>query len=354
MIDPESAPVTAVTPEPSDYNQRYFQTGLGLPYDPSEPHWAEFFGEIADHLVEQLSPSTVLDAGCAKGFLVAALVERGVDATGIDVSEYAVGSAVEGARGRLHLGTLAEPLDGRWDLVTCIEVLEHMAPADTQRAIDNICAVTNRVLLSSTPHDFVEPSHVNVRPVATWVSWFATRGYFRRADLDLSYLSPWAVVFERRAMTPADVAYLYEVELAPMREELATKQGALLDADRRIGELLVELDEARQPEPEPEPEPIEVEPRYDIDRVLSLIDQVVGLQAEMAEERYRHDLALWAATVAADEQRKELESQALRAEERAAAAELRVTEVLTSRSWKAGQAIFRPASLLRRLARKKA
>ena len=72
---------------------------------------------------------------------------------GVDVSEYAVASAVEGAQGRLRVQSLTEDLGGQWDLVTCIEVLEHMTPPDTQLAIDRICATTDRVLLSSTPHD---------------------------------------------------------------------------------------------------------------------------------------------------------------------------------------------------------
>ena len=342
--DPSSAarvaPVPSdISPEPSDYDERYFQTGLGLPYDESEPHWPRFFGEIAEHIVDQLAPATVLDAGCAKGFLVAAFAERGVDATGIDISKYAVEAAVEGAQGRLRVQSLTEPLEGHWDLVTCIEVLEHMVPTDTQQAIDNICAVSNRVLFSSTPHDFQEPSHVNVKPVATWVSWFAARGFFRRTDLDLSYISPWATLFERRALTAADVAYLYEVEIAPLREEVTVKRGELLEAERRIGLLLADLDEARGPAP------TELEGRYDIDRVLSLIDQVIGLQAEMAEQRYRHDLALWATVEDADAQRKDLEARAI-------GSETRVAEVLASRSWRIGQALLRPAAPLRWLLRK--
>jgi SAM-dependent methyltransferase len=330
-------------PQPTDYDERYYRTGLGLPYDESEPHWARFFGMIADHIIAQLAPRTALDAGCAKGFLVAALAERGVDASGVDISEYAIKEAAAGARDRVSVHSLTEPLAGRWDVVICIEVLEHMSPADTQIAIDNICAVTDRVLLSSTPHDFAEPSHVNVRPVSTWAQWFANRGFFRRTDLDLSYLSPWAVVFERRSLTPADVAYLYEVELAPLREEMITKQVLLLEADRRIGELSAEAETARNAE---DAVPAyEHELRHDVDRVLSLVDQVIGLQAEIAEERYRHDLALWAAAEAADAERKRLLAHAALADER-------VTNLVQSRTWRIGHAVLGPPHRLRRLLRR--
>jgi SAM-dependent methyltransferase len=343
--------MTNATPDQSDYDERYFQTGLGLPYNESEPHWARFFGDVADHIVAQLAPRSVLDAGCAKGFLVAALARRGVDAVGVDVSEYAVAAAVEGAQGRLRIQSLTEDLGGRWDLVTCIEVLEHMTPSDTQLAIDRICATTDRVLLSSTPHDFVEPSHVNVRPVSTWVSWFAARGFFRRTDLDLSFLSPWALVFERRALTASDVAYFYEVEMAPLREEVAVKRAALLESERRVSGLIAELSTAR--ELGADTDATDVEPRYDVDRVVSLIDQVIGLRAELAEERYHHELALEAAGANADNRLKELVANAQQAEDRASAAERRLAEILGSRSWRR-QTVQLPVAFLRRTLRKKA
>jgi SAM-dependent methyltransferase len=356
--DPSAAPDAApppgaassddAKPVQSDYDARYFATGLGLPFDESEPLWARFFSDIADHLVEQLEPRTVLDAGCAKGFLVAALAERGVEASGVDISEYAIESAVKRAEGRIRVHNLTEPLEGRWDLVTCIEVLEHMAPEDTQVAIDNVCAVTDRVLLSSTPHDFAEPSHVNVRPVPVWVGWFARRGFFRRTDLDLTYLSPWAVVFERRSLTAADVAYLYEVEHAPLREEVAVRQAELLEADRRIGALIAELDALRNPSTNT----AAAIPDHSVERVIALTDEVIGLRSELSQLRYRYDLEVWAAVVEADNRRQQVEARMAEAETRAAASETRVAEVLGSRTWRLGQAFVRPAAWLRRRPRK--
>ncbi len=291
------------TPEPEvgtdqrDYDERYYDEGFGLRYDESEPHWANFFGGVADNIIRQLDPASVLDAGCAKGFLVAALADRGVDASGVDISEYAVEQAVSGAKGRVRSGSLIEPLNGRWDLVTCIEVLEHMSPAETQLAIDNICSVTDRVLLSSTPYDFDEPSHINVRPVATWAQWFAQRGFFRRTDLDASYITSWTIVFERRPLTASDVVYLYEVEQVPLREEAAKKRSALLEMERHMGEVLA----ARADEPD----------------------------------------------------RAALVARAVAAESRAAAAEQRVDDLLASRSWRVGQSIVQPVHRVAETLRKK-
>jgi len=73
----------------SRFDATYFATGCGLPYE-RNAHWLGFFGGIADRIVREINPRTALDAGCAMGFLVEALRERGVEAYGVDISEYAI------------------------------------------------------------------------------------------------------------------------------------------------------------------------------------------------------------------------------------------------------------------------
>ncbi len=53
----------------STYGADYFAHYSGGPYRRDE-HWLGFFGGIADRIVTDIDPSTVLDAGCAMGFLV--------------------------------------------------------------------------------------------------------------------------------------------------------------------------------------------------------------------------------------------------------------------------------------------
>ena len=73
----------------SIYDESYYRSHCGpLPYDRSEPHWGKFFGAIADELIRTFRPRRVFDAGCAHGFLVEALWDRGVEAWGRDISEF--------------------------------------------------------------------------------------------------------------------------------------------------------------------------------------------------------------------------------------------------------------------------
>ena len=81
-----------------------------------------------------LRGKTVLDVGCGGGILAEAMASEGARVTGIDLSEQAIGVA------RLHLlesgvsveyrlvaaETLAAETPGTFDLVTCMEMLEHV------------------------------------------------------------------------------------------------------------------------------------------------------------------------------------------------------------------------------------
>jgi len=185
MSAPSGQP-TSVGTEAEDYNATYYRSHLGTdePYEWASPHWRTFFTMVAERIRAVTNPSSVLDVGCARGLLVQAFCEQGIDAYGFDVSQHAIETAHPDVVSRLSVGS-AEEIAGSWDLITCIEVLEHMEPTAADRAIDSMCAASDRVLLSSTPFDFSEPTHINVREPAAWAASFAERGFFRRTDVDL-------------------------------------------------------------------------------------------------------------------------------------------------------------------------
>jgi SAM-dependent methyltransferase len=95
-----------------------------------------------------------LDVGCATGFVVEALRELGIDACGVDVSQYAVEQAAQGARGHISYGDLTRRLpfpDGRFDLVTVLETLEHLPPEVVPRALAELRRVTKAYVVATIP-----------------------------------------------------------------------------------------------------------------------------------------------------------------------------------------------------------
>jgi SAM-dependent methyltransferase len=178
------------------FDAYYFQHGCGQPYHRT-PAWLSAFAGLADRIVRDLQPRTALDAGCAMGFLVEALRDRGVQAYGVDVSKYALQQVRDDIRPYCWSGSIAEPLPQRYDLITCIEVLEHMSQAESERAIANLCQATDDILFSSTPFDYQEATHFNVQPPEYWAYHFALQGFVRDVDFDASFITQWAVRFRR-------------------------------------------------------------------------------------------------------------------------------------------------------------
>jgi GT2 family glycosyltransferase/SAM-dependent methyltransferase len=210
------------------YDRQYFDTSLGpIPYDRTHPEWLEFFGAIADHIAGDIKPKRVLDVGCAKGFLVEALRDRGVDAWGIDISEYAIGEVRDDIRPFCRVGSVVDlTADDTCDLVVCIEVLEHLDEDDGRRAIAAICASTSDVLFSSSPDDFTEPTHVNVRSRSWWIDRFAERGLQLDVGFDAGFIAPHAMRFRADASisSPLDALLAQRHRLLRQNEELQVQR----------------------------------------------------------------------------------------------------------------------------------
>ena len=188
---------------------------------PGEAAWEEHVAGIADNIVRSFSPRRVFDEGCGTGLLVEALWDRGVEAHGRDMSEHAIGRVRPDARAYCHVGCATEPIEGSYDLVVCIGVLELLEPDEADRAIERLTSVSDRVLFSSAPVDSGDGSQRTVRPVGYWLRRFACQGFAPVLGHDATYVSPQAVLFERADARIPDDVLAGAAELAALRLRLA-------------------------------------------------------------------------------------------------------------------------------------
>lgn len=277
-----SSLTSSITQDPGRfYGDTYYASYRGGTYERND-HWNDFFAGIARRIVDEIAPATVLDAGCAKGFLVEQLLLCGVDAEGVDISEHAIGDAPPEVRAHLRVGSLLEPLGRRYDLITCIEVIEHLEPRDAEAAVANLCAHTDDILLSSTPDEYREATHVNVRPAEHWAELFARNGFVRDVDYDAGYVSPWTARFRRSRDPWPRTAATYERALARLVAERHQRTELLLEQDQQLAERDRELDRLRRRitdlEGSPETSRLEIER---LSRELSLSERQLG-------EAHRH------------------------------------------------------------------
>ena len=208
------------TPKAAElFDAYYYATGCGqFPYERNEA-WLASFGAIADRIVDDIGPTTVLDAGCALGMLVETLRERGVQAFGVDISPYAIQNVHPSIQPYCWVGSLTDALPQKYDLIVCIEILEHMPPEEGTRAIANLCAYTEDILFSSSPSDFKEATHFNVQPPEYWAEQFARHGFFRDVDFDASFVTSWATRFRKTRAPVGRVVAGYERRWWQLQQE---------------------------------------------------------------------------------------------------------------------------------------
>jgi len=190
--------------------------------DQIDRHWG-----VDEHELKPLAGKRAADVGCGAGLIAEPLARLGAAVTGIDAAPENIAAARAHAAGQgLAIDYRAggvEALDGRYDLVTCLEVVEHVADVDAflgglagALAEDGllILSTPNRTTLSKLAlitigegtgqipkgtHDwgkFLTPEELTARLGAlgldvtdtTGLGWSPTRGFQLTADTSLNYL----------------------------------------------------------------------------------------------------------------------------------------------------------------------
>jgi 2-polyprenyl-3-methyl-5-hydroxy-6-metoxy-1,4-benzoquinol methylase len=199
----DSTAATQTSEYDSGYYDAYGRLGPSV-YSRENPYWLQFFGRVADGIIREIDPRSVLDIGCAKGFLVESLRDRGVEAYGFDVSSYAIDEVRADIKRYCWIGSANDSINKHYDLITCIEVLEHLPESEAHDAIREMTAHADAILFSSTPSDFTEPTHINVHPVIDWLRLFAQFSYAPQQAFDATFICPQAMLLRRTEVRPSD------------------------------------------------------------------------------------------------------------------------------------------------------
>lgn len=125
---------------------------------------------------------TILDFGCAKGFLVRALRLLHYEAFGYDISEYAIASAPEDVRPYLNCG---EWYLNRYNWLIAKDVLEHISHEDLSATLMLIAGAARRVFVIvplgdgvkyNAPEYDKDKTHIIREDLAWWSKKFEAAG----------------------------------------------------------------------------------------------------------------------------------------------------------------------------------
>lgn len=174
----------------------------------------QFYHDVAEYLQRVLSVKSVLDVGCATGMVVSGFRDLGVEAYGIDVSAYAISQVREQDRPFVHeqsaLEDLPSDFPAHFDLVTCIEVAEHIPEEQTEAFIKRLCELGDYVVFSSSPSDMEDRTHFNVQQQEYWCKRFAENGFYRCMDREMTLPTTWTICFSRFQLELPQIVEAYE------------------------------------------------------------------------------------------------------------------------------------------------
>jgi hypothetical protein len=157
-----------------------------------------------------------------------------VEAYGIDISEYAIQNVHPSIKPYCWVGSITEPFPQKYDLITCIEVLEHMPQQEAEKAIENICTHADEIIFSSTPFDYKEVTHFNVHDPEYWSEQFARHGFYRDLETDLSHITAWAVRFIKTKRTNLKLVQEYERKIWQLKKENFDLRQLSIETQERI------------------------------------------------------------------------------------------------------------------------
>lgn len=140
--------------------------------------YRENYRQIAGALQQLCDFSSVLDLGCANGFLLENFRASGKSIKGFEISEDVIEVLPPNLREVITIGDATKLRRiGEFDLVCCVEVAEHIPPDATEGLLNAITQNASRwIYFTAAPPFQPGHGHINCRQQFYWLNEFRKRG----------------------------------------------------------------------------------------------------------------------------------------------------------------------------------
>lgn len=155
---------------------------------------------VCNAICKIISPSSLIDIGCGIGDYVQGFLMGGVDAFGIEGSKNCIPYLVA-PEDKIFIKDIRELIAvGQYDMVLCLEVLEHVEHEFADTIIYNFNNMSDKILTSAAPPGQKGHYHVNCQPKEYWEQKFAKRGYHRDKKIENKIKLEWGPVKSKKGM----------------------------------------------------------------------------------------------------------------------------------------------------------
>jgi len=148
---------------------------------------------IADSILADLAPSTVVDVGCGTGALLEVFQKRGCQVFGLEYAE----SALQYCRDRgldvrkFNLERESLAADRTFDVAISMEVAEHLPGPIADRYVALLTGLSDRIVFTAAPPGQGGKDHVNEQPPSYWITKFQARDYEQDELLSQRWKQAW-------------------------------------------------------------------------------------------------------------------------------------------------------------------
>lgn len=166
------------------YNEGYFMRGEGSNY--VNYSWKpELTLPMARSLVDLLNIKpcdSIMDIGCARGYVCKALRELGIDAWGFDISSWAIANCDPSVKDYVSQTFPITP----YDFFLCKDVLEHISVPELSKMVASLAALVRKSILIIVPlshvaggpfvrrEDSRDETHIIQWPLESWMSFITS------------------------------------------------------------------------------------------------------------------------------------------------------------------------------------
>lgn len=143
--------------------------------------------QIAKWLKEIVNPNKIIDIGCGPGLYVYTAQDYGLSAIGYDLDPRV------NDKPSLIQKSLFNIKDSA-DAILCLEVLEHISPKDSQKAVNKIYDTLEKdgiLIFSASQIGQGGVDHINNRPKEYWEHKFKEKGLIRCQSLETELLDDY-------------------------------------------------------------------------------------------------------------------------------------------------------------------
>jgi hypothetical protein len=159
---------------------------------------------VCDAICKVLDPIWLIDIGCGIGDYVKGFIERGVRAEGVEGSENCTPFLVVPER-LVRIVDMRKELiflaDSMYDMVLCLEMLEHIEEEYADIVVSNLSSMTNKILTSAAPPGQGGHYHVNCRPKEYWVEMFSRYKFTHNRSIVDAIRKEWEPINHKKEMS---------------------------------------------------------------------------------------------------------------------------------------------------------